>query len=535
MGTAEAVAAGAPGAPEVFVRTVPLGGSALSRALQAGHPWIPARPTDAASWARHAASVRAGAPPGWLDALAPACAATGAAAERLARAAASGVVVTTGQQPGLFGGPLYTISKALTALALADALEAATGLPVAPVFWAATDDSDWQEAAVAHVVGKGGLDVLRLEGPPTEGMAMADVPLGPTGALLARLRLAAGSVAHPAWLALTERAYVAHATIGGAYVQFLRALLEPLGIAVLDAAHPALRAAADPLLRRALLQAGSVAAALSARTAAITAAGFEPQVDGRDDLTLVFRTRLRADGRTRARERVPLAAAAAAAREAEPGTLGANVLLRPVLERAVLPTVGYCAGPGEFAYFAQVTAVAEALGEAPPMPLPRWSGYPVPADALRLLDRLGVDEASLGAGEALATRLARGALDDQVADALERLQVAIDAQARALGDAVAQADALVPAAVVEGLRRDLQARLARAERRLLAAVKRRESGLLRDLAVARAWLRPLGGSPERVLSVVPLLARYGSQVLDAMRAAARTHAQALVTGGAERA
>jgi uncharacterized protein YllA (UPF0747 family) len=85
--------------------------------------------------------VRASASRGWLYVLRPAFAASGAAAARLERVAAGrGIVVTTGQQPGLFGGPIYTWSKALSALTLADEIEATTGIPAAPVFWAANDD-----------------------------------------------------------------------------------------------------------------------------------------------------------------------------------------------------------------------------------------------------------------------------------------------------------------------------------------------------------------------------------------------------------
>ena len=83
----------------------------------------------------------------WLTPLRHAFDPTGVAADRLEAAAKGGFVVTVGQQPGLFGGPLYTWWKALSALAFADALQQATGVPVAPVFWAATDDSDFVEAS----------------------------------------------------------------------------------------------------------------------------------------------------------------------------------------------------------------------------------------------------------------------------------------------------------------------------------------------------------------------------------------------------
>ena len=163
---------------ECRVRTVSLGGGALSRALQSGDArtvdWLPAAPPNVDAWVEQVRATRiAFGGRDWITPLLPAFAATGPASVRLSRAAAAGVVVTTGQQPGLFGGAQYTWSKAISALAFADELEAATGTPVAPVFWAATDDADWVEAAVTHVVGVNGLEQLQLVGPPTEAVAMA--------------------------------------------------------------------------------------------------------------------------------------------------------------------------------------------------------------------------------------------------------------------------------------------------------------------------------------------------------------------------
>jgi hypothetical protein len=125
----------------------PIGGGALTRAALDGSApagWFHPQPRGADEWRSHAETVR-GAFPGarWLESLRPALTPSGAAAERLERVAAGhGVVVTTGQQPGLFGGPGYTWLKAISALAFADRLEREIGVPVAPVFWAATDDAD---------------------------------------------------------------------------------------------------------------------------------------------------------------------------------------------------------------------------------------------------------------------------------------------------------------------------------------------------------------------------------------------------------
>ncbi len=524
----------------VAVRSVPLGGSALSRAVQRGSvgaSWYAPRPQNAAAWSAHVGAVRASmGETDWLTPLAPAIAATGLAADRLTRAAAQGAVITTGQQPGLFGGPAYTFSKALSALAMADELEQRTGISIAPLFWAATDDADWMEAAVTHVATSAGLQTLSLTGSATDGIAMADVMLGELREARETLAAACGSAAQSEVLTLVDSAYVPHATIGASYVQLLRALLEPLGIAVLDAAHAAVRTAADPFLRRALVRAGDLSAALTQRGREISDAGFAPQVDVVDSLSLVFRTSLvqRDAQMVRARERVPITDAARVAREADVGALGANVLLRPVLERSLLPTVCYLAGPGELAYFAQVAPIASALGASIPLVAPRWSGEIVEADAERAIDRLGISEAMLSDPHAAELAVARRLMSDDVNDSLERLRVMLETQLLSLKENVGGADGVVADSVVDGLQRDLGHRLDRFERRALAGVKRREVQAMRDVAAARAKLRPLGQSPERVLNLVPMLARYGVEILEQMRDGARQHAQRLVHGDTDR-
>lgn len=519
----------------VRVRTVPLGGTPLSRAMQepdGAAAWGMRRPGTAEAWRQRCEAVRGEfSGDAWLGALGAAVVAEGAAAERLARAAGRGVVVTTGQQPGLFGGPAYTLSKALSALAVADELEATLGCPVAPVFWAATDDADWAEAAVVHLSTPSGVQRLTLDGPPSEGEPMAEVPLGPMHALHDALKAACGSGAHGALLDDTLAAYREGATVGGAYLAWLRAILCPLGVAIVDASHPALRAAADPLLRQALRHALPVHEALVARGAALEAAGFAPQVELVAGRSLVFQSQPDPRGRS-VKERVSLAAAEERLAQAAGGSLGPNVLLRPVVERALMPTVAYVAGPGELAYGAQVVAVAEALGAAVPLMLPRWAGEVADLRVLQVAEELGVTEQALQAAHGAEAVVARDRLDAAVADGVERLRVAVDAQVRALGAAVMDAGVPVPPSVVQRLGDELAHRIRRHERRLLAAVKRREAEAMRQVAMIRGALRPLGKPPERTLSLLPLLVRYGPEVMERMRDLAREHARTLVRGAA---
>jgi uncharacterized protein YllA (UPF0747 family) len=232
----------------------PLAAAYISGIAPAG--WYERLPSDSSGWTDRVDAIRSGFADDWLATLAPAFEATGKAKERLeASAGGRGVVVTTGQQPGLFGGPVYTLSKALSALALANSLQRATGVPVAPVFWAATDDTDFKEASGTVVATTGGAQLLRIDHQETLGRTMATMPLGDVSAQLEVLTHAAGSTIDTNPIELLERFYTSDQTVGSAFVEFLRALFEPLGIAVIDASHSATRAAARPVLSDALKKA----------------------------------------------------------------------------------------------------------------------------------------------------------------------------------------------------------------------------------------------------------------------------------------
>ncbi|HXC25185.1 MAG TPA: bacillithiol biosynthesis BshC, partial [Gemmatimonadaceae bacterium] len=280
----------------IQVLTRDIGGAPLVKAAlahQVPETWYAPVPTNGAEWstaARDVANEFKNKNWDWLPQITPAFNATGPAAEQLARVAAQGgVVVTTGQQPGLFGGPMYTWSKAFSALTLAREIERQTGIPTAPIFWAATDDADYAEASYTVVAHNGEGCILRLPDRDS-GPSMASIPLGDISAQFATLARAAGSVIDHDPLDTVKQAYSPGTTIGGAYLTLLRAVLEPLGMAVLDANHPSVRVAAEPTLRSALQNATSVRDALAGRSQAIEAAGYRAQVQPVPNLSLVFRT-----------------------------------------------------------------------------------------------------------------------------------------------------------------------------------------------------------------------------------------------------
>lgn len=458
----------------------------------------------------------------WADSLREAMRPSGAAAARLARVTnGQGVVVTTGQQPGLYGGPMYTLVKALSALALADRIEAVTGVPAAPVFWAATDDADFAEGARTWLPSGSGLEDVSIEGAPREGTMVSHAFLRDMSAQNAQLRRAAAGAAWPESIRAACAAYQEGTTVGNAYVELMREILMPLGITVLNAAHPSVRHQAAPLLRRALAEAPGIDAALRERTAVLTSAAFTPQVELVADKSLVFVVR------NGVKDRATISSAASVLPKVSDDMLSPNVLLRPIVERALLPTVAYMAGPGEMAYFAQVSAVAEAMRIAVPLALPRTSLRVVPPQVQATMARHGASVESLRDTRALVRQLSAAATPEPALGALAALRAQVHRTAATIRDAGTGLEQ----AALDGAVHQLSHRADRLERRVLASAKRTITGQLLRVDQARTLLWPHNGPQERTVNPLPWLARYGTPLLDAMQQACAEDAATLVHDG----
>ncbi|MCU0621217.1 MAG: bacillithiol biosynthesis cysteine-adding enzyme BshC [Gemmatimonadales bacterium] len=443
------------------------------------------------------------------------------------------VVVTTGQQPGLFTGPLYTVFKALSAVALARALEAAWRRPVVPVFWLATDDHDFVEAnRAAWPTPDGGVRDWVLRERPAQAPLTPmyrEVLGGDVDAALAQLSADLDGVSgRDEVLEWLGRHYHPEATVGTAYGGALAELLAPYGVICLDAGHRALKQLAAPWMLRAL--AGSVALErdLLPLAADLAARRLDPGVAIGDGATLVFvegregRDRLVRQGdrfvARRGGESFSLDDLSAIA-AASPERLSPNVLLRPVVESALVPTVAYVAGPGELRYLALTPPVYEALDVRRQLPVPRWSGIIVEPRVDRVLGKFGLALDDLLAAEGVAEgRLIRDQLPAEVTGPTERLRQALEREYSALASGAAGIDPTLERAVL-GVRGQAQHALDEMERKVMQHLKRRRETEMGQLARMRAAVRPLGRPQERVYTVAPFLARLGPGLIDELLSA----------------
>ena len=443
------------------------------------------------------------------------------------------LAVTSGQQPGLFTGPLYTVHKALSTAAVARLLQRRWGRPVVPIFWLAGDDHDFTEAGTTSwLTADGSLASATLPPRPPEAplTPMYRQPLGEgvESALEALASSLPATEFRDETLAWLRRHYRADATVAAAFAGAMAELLAPAGIVCFDSTHPSAKRAAAPLVLRALERAADIDDALereaesageNARTSGVVLGDGAALVmleasQGRDRLVAAdggFVTR-------RGKERFTLDDLRRIA-ETDPTRLSPNVLLRPVVESVLLPTVAYLGGPGELRYLRLTPPVYRVLGLEAQRPLPRWSGVLVEPRVDRTLEKFGIELGDLlDPSGGLESRLVRSQLPAEAVTALAEIRAAVEAGYGALERAAKEID---PTLVrpVQGARHQAVAGTQDTEKKLVQHLKRRQETELSQIGRARTAVLPGGKPQERVLTVAPFLARYGPALITDLEAA----------------
>lgn len=433
-------------------------------------------------------------------------------------AAGGACCLVTGQQAGLFGGPLYTIYKTAAVIADARALTAESGVPCVPVFWLQNEDHDYAEIGTCTVPDDTELRRITVPGRPDEvdrAIAARRFPAEVDAAVDALDGVLLGP-GRDAVIALLRDCYRPDVSPSAAFRRLMEALFAEHGLLIVDPARPALRAAAAPVHAKAIADAVPIAEALRARSAALEAAGFAVQVHVRPDAPLSF---LHPDGFAGPRARfeptgdgyrlcgTPRQITRAAALA---GPHSTSALLRPILQDTWLPTAGYVGGPGEIAYLAQVPPLYAHFDLPVPLIIPRARFRVVDAKAERLLRQLGLGLDDLGADRPTLLK-AVGRADEGMAP---------DALAAALLDPITAAlDAFAPhAAFDKGLskatrktRESLTAVATRLVDRYRRTLARDDETTLARLERVRVRVQPGGAPQERVHCWPWYGAQYGVQ------------------------
>jgi uncharacterized protein YllA (UPF0747 family) len=464
------------------------------------------------------------------------------------------VAVVTGQQAGLFGGPLFTLLKALTAIRLARRVRTEHGVPAVAIFWVHGEDHDWDEIKRCRVLDADSVPRETEVGRP----GAADGPIArvtldaSTERAIVALQQALPPTEFTAGVLTSLRAHYAPGTgMAEAFARWIEALLGQHGLIVFDGSDAAAKPLVAELFAREIERGDATRLAADA-SRRLESAGYHAQVAVTEGSRALFdltsgREPIRPPSPSATARQVPpspsatarqvppspsatarqgdllvagsrvesVADMAARARSA-PHEFSPNVLLRPVTQDTLFPTVCYVGGPAEVAYYGQLRDVYEAFGVPMPLVMPRASATVVDANAFRFLTRYDVPLESLSAqDEATLNALLASQLPPSVEASIEEARRAIDARMTTVAGELPRVDPTLEGAARSTLSR-MHDDLTRLQAKVIQAAKRKNETLRRQFTHAQALTFPGGEPQERALGLVYFLNKYGPSFVERM-------------------
>jgi bacillithiol biosynthesis cysteine-adding enzyme BshC len=439
----------------------------------------------------------------------------------------SSVAIVTGQQAGVFGGPLYTLLKAVMTVRLADEVSKTYRLPVVPVFWIDSEDHDWAEVSTSRVLDRD-LALRRVTVPGADGAGVAPV---------ARVRLPASVSASIDALRdalppteFTDQllvdladAYRPGMGISAAFGRWIERLLGPQGLVVFDGADPAAKPLVSSVFQRELEEPARTAALAAEAGRALVERGYHMQVTPAPDSVSLFylnsaRLPIRVrDGALAVGDETRALDALRAEAETEPAHFSPNVVVRPIVQDTLFPTIAYVAGPNEMAYLAQLRRVYEYFDVPMPLVVPRASATILDSAAARFLTRYDLRLHDLRPpDESTLNRLLESRLPASVEQAFAGVRLAVTDGMTTLIGAVPAIDATLEGAARSTLGR-IEHDLKALHTKIIHAAKKRDETLHRQFTRAQAQAFPEGDAQERAVGSISFLNRFGPSLVEHLR------------------
>ena len=414
------------------------------------------------------------------------------------------VAVVTGQQPVLFTGPLFSIFKAISAIRIAEHLERA-GVRAVPVFWVAAEDHDFEEISSTWIINRNS-DLCRLSVDLSSGQP---IPAGwlefrddVRSAVSDCLSNLAQSEFIPELQRVLEDSYKPGISPVAAFTRMMASLFSDTELTFINPLNDELRAIAQPTIDKAIARNSEIRAAVIERTTALSSAGYHGQVKVDENFTGLFAYR--------GKSREPLRPA-----EVESGySWSPNVLLRPVVQDSLLPTVTYIGGPAEVAYFAQAGAVYEALGKPMPPIFPRISATLIEPRIARIEEKYGLQLDDVFRGRELLRRKVVSATEDD--KIFERVSGNIGTELNSLKPFLGSVDETLVGAL-ETSRQKVLHQLESLHSKYIHAVSRRNELIERHIDAICNSLFPEKRQQERMLNISSFVARYGLGIIPRLR------------------
>lgn len=436
------------------------------------------------------------------------------------------LVVVAGQQAGLFTGPLYAIYKALSAVGLARRLETELGRPVVPVFWIASEDHDFAEVDHAYVLDPTD-EVHRVRLPEAAPLhQMVHYYQVPEASAHAVIREAAHLLPEGPYrdeaLGALEDTFRPGNTLAEWFGRLMYRMLGNTGIVLLDPCLPGLRRLVSGVWTKVLHERHAVSERLTEKYAAVEQMEFHPAVI-RDEMNTTLFYVDEAEGKRYVMERDTEDDSVLHVRglgvtrsvdawldlaEQHPTSFSSNVLLRPVVQDHLLPTLAFVGGPAEIAYHALSAGVFESTGRQLPPLLLRDRLTLYPPSVIRNMEKWGIDRAVVRHPTDLQARAVTQLGASQIDEAIQQFSAQTEQRWEAFVETWEHLGPQVEHLVQAQIRRELTG-VRKSMHKVRHLFATRHDTELRQLRHVERWLWTDGHPQERRLCPLNVWATMG--------------------------
>ena len=312
--------------------------------------------------------------------------------------------VLTGQQTSIFLGPLYTIHKALTAIGLCEFLKQKyPDCHFVPIFWCSADDHDFFEISRTNYISDdNAVKELIYETEDSELKPVYELPLPSNIRSLVDHLVTRNdqlSFSEPIKHLLIESLEKSE-NLSEWFIRLMGKLFGKFGLGLAPSHLPEFRQIAGTVYQAEINDPGYTSQLINESGLKLIQLGYHAQVQREANALNVYyhhdsrRYRMLCQNEKFVIDRTNTVFSKteiANLIKASPELFSPGVVLRPLIQDLIFPTIAYIAGPGEIAYFSQMKGLYERFNQIMPVIYPRISLTMFEPKIKRLVDKFHLD------------------------------------------------------------------------------------------------------------------------------------------------
>ena len=427
------------------------------------------------------------------------------------------LAIFTGQQIGLFTGPLYTLYKALTACKLSKILHEKTSRKVVPLFWMESDDHNPREVNhISFLDPKNKIAQLKVEmeeGRKPVGNILLKGKIERTLEFLENMELE--SEFRKNVFKFIKTSYLSSEDFAEGFGRMMAVLFKDYGLIFVNSLETKWQDIAAPFFQKTIEHASEIKDLLTKQSDKLLQDGYHNQIEENPEILDLFALYKG--------ERVPirivndeLKVGNSALRNLHTEIrYSPNVALRPILQDWLFPTVAYVAGPSEIAYFAQLKPLYEFFNVEMPVIFPRTSFTLLEKSIVKVLEKYDLSVSDFfGKTDDVIQKIMKSdkTQKSQADEIFDKLDKCLSQSFSGLGEEFAQVDPSLTGSL-ENSQKKILYQLGKLRHGFFEGEKKKNEILVRQIERASNQLYPEGQLQERKFNIVHYLVRYGMDFL----------------------